>query len=180
MITIKDKNGKEYQFEDMDGYEVYTIRDERIVGSFKQRNILEPVTWLLNGKPAHYIQRPNKLTPFDEYKELKKAHSEGTIIEVLYYGKEWKVWNDFELCFSKDSKYRIKGGISLESWNKHKELIKAWWDGAEIEIQIHDEWYKAGESWNNNSKYRIKPITKKMTVAELEKELGYTIEIVKE
>lgn len=50
--------------------------------------------------------------------------------------------------------------------HKHAELIKAWADGAEIEIysSYDNEWirYSEGEnpSWGENYEYRIKPETK--------------------
>jgi hypothetical protein len=42
----------------------------------------------------------------------------------------------------------------------HAEVIKAWADGAEIEVgDEHGNWFKAAESlsWNPNVKYRVKP-----------------------
>jgi hypothetical protein len=47
--------------------------------------------------------------------------------------------------------------------HKHSELIKAWADGAEIEVlDNHMEWQDIGaySSWNEQSIYRIKPQSK--------------------
>jgi hypothetical protein len=48
--------------------------------------------------------------------------------------------------------------------HKHAELIKAWADGAEIEIELligaslKPEWYEDGSpEWHKDRKYRIKP-----------------------
>ncbi len=40
----------------------------------------------------------------------------------------------------------------------HSELIKAWADGAEIQIKFYDGWRDCRPiDWNPNSEYRIKP-----------------------
>ena len=43
--------------------------------------------------------------------------------------------------------------------HKHAELIKAWADGAEIEMLLSSGWEKVSNtpSWFNDRKYRIKP-----------------------
>ena len=43
--------------------------------------------------------------------------------------------------------------------HKHAELIKAWADGAKIEVfYSEDEWEEiANPTWNPDAKYRIKP-----------------------
>ena len=44
--------------------------------------------------------------------------------------------------------------------HKHAELIKAWADGAEIEIGVDEEWIAFDNdeySWNQGYEYRIKP-----------------------
>jgi hypothetical protein len=51
--------------------------------------------------------------------------------------------------------------------HKHAELIKAWADGAEIEVynQIGDCWYSATVPlWDERNQYRIKPEPKKVLV----------------
>ena len=41
---------------------------------------------------------------------------------------------------------------------KHAELIKAWADGAEIEVLDNDSWRESKfPSWNDGLSYRIKP-----------------------
>ena len=46
----------------------------------------------------------------------------------------------------------------MKTPHKHAELIKAWADGAEIEVYLDDEWrYTTSPSWANDHKYRIKP-----------------------
>jgi hypothetical protein len=47
--------------------------------------------------------------------------------------------------------------------HKHCELIKAWADGAEIEILSDDEWcFIKHPSWYKNTEYRIKPAESKL------------------
>lgn len=43
--------------------------------------------------------------------------------------------------------------------HKHAELIKAWADGAEIQVLVRDgEWVKTPyPEWNEDTEYRIKP-----------------------
>ena len=41
---------------------------------------------------------------------------------------------------------------------KHVELIKAWADGAEVEVLDNDSWRESKfPSWNDDLSYRIKP-----------------------
>ena len=93
----------------------------------------------------------------DKFKDLKQAFTEGAIIE---YRKDypWDVtinptwWTDYE--------YRIKDDISISSWQAHKDLIKQWGDGAEIEVKISkDNWASlpSNPNWNAFKEYRIKP-----------------------
>jgi hypothetical protein len=43
--------------------------------------------------------------------------------------------------------------------HKHAELIKAWADGAKIQIKLHGEWYDVEGfiKWYEETQYRIKP-----------------------
>jgi hypothetical protein len=42
--------------------------------------------------------------------------------------------------------------------HKHAELIKAWADGAEIEVKVNGDWEHAKKpSWAEFTEYRIKP-----------------------
>nr|DAS98787.1 MAG TPA: hypothetical protein [Caudoviricetes sp.] len=53
--------------------------------------------------------------------------------------------------------------MTREEYNKHKELIEAWGNGAEIQYyyKILEEWLDIeNPSWNIDIKYRIKPTTK--------------------
>lgn len=55
--------------------------------------------------------------------------------------------------------------------HKHAALIKAWADGAEIEVKVYavDKWVDpgiGGPSWHPNSEYRIKPEPKSDVVEE--------------
>lgn len=73
----------------------------------------------------------------DPYKELKRVYKEGAIIQN----------NNFDLMdnicyFCPDQDYHIKGRISIECWDKHKEAIKAFWNGETVLRQdIDDEFY---------------------------------------
>lgn len=50
--------------------------------------------------------------------------------------------------------------------HKHAELIKAWADGAEIQIEASEErWVDNYPLWNPSFKYRIKPKTIKYRAA---------------
>jgi hypothetical protein len=46
----------------------------------------------------------------------------------------------------------------MKTPHKHAALIKAWADGAEIELKDGKDWRAISEpSWNRNMEYRIKP-----------------------
>lgn len=63
---------------------------------------------------------------------LKKAFEEGAIIESN--GARYTGWlTNPAPNFGKDKEYRIKGGISIEAWNKYKDVIKHWWNGGQVE-----------------------------------------------
>ena len=96
---------------------------------------------------------------YDKLGDLKKAFDEGAIIEFYDdLNEEWISINDEPFC-GKKCRYRIKDGISIESWEAHKELIKAWWDGAIIEFYWNSDesWATILEPcWDYYSKYHIK------------------------
>lgn len=51
--------------------------------------------------------------------------------------------------------------------HKHAELIKAWADGAEIEIKFYEGWRDCRPiDWNENAEFRIKPEPKPDLVVE--------------
>jgi len=46
----------------------------------------------------------------------------------------------------------------MKTPHKHAELIKAWADGAEIEIKFYEGWRDCRPiDWNENAEFRIKP-----------------------
>ena len=46
----------------------------------------------------------------------------------------------------------------MKTPHKHAELIKAWADGAEIEIRMEECWYTVYDPiWDSNDTFRIKP-----------------------
>ncbi len=95
------------------------------------------------------------LTKHDPLKELKKAYSEGAIIE--FKTKVIGNWVVSTLQWDIDYEYRIKGGISIASWDMHKDLIKQYWDGVEIEIWYGgNTWDKVTPTWMVTSTYRVK------------------------
>ena len=185
MLSIKDKNGNEYKFEDHPKYDVqlHFIIENKIIGSFIPcPGVVSAFTISFNGNSHTWSGTSINLTPYDKLKDLKKAHSEGAIIEFYSIaGGKWLDADNNKPVWHKHTNYRIKGNISIESWAVHQDLIKQWGEGAEIEV-----WY-AGEDWEDvtgaawlpNEIYRIKQ-AKEMTLAEISKELGYEIKIVKD
>ena len=118
---------------------------------------------------------------YDKFRELKRAYSEGAIIEVNDIFDDWKVLSKprWELGTS----YRIKSGIGIKEWDKHKEVIKAFWNGEEIEwihegIMIGYEICPA-PVWHVDVEYRVKEANE-LTIKEIEKLTGLkNIKIVK-
>lgn len=47
----------------------------------------------------------------------------------------------------------------MKTPHKHAELIKAWADGADIEVKgpLDKEWYPSKPDWHDELEYRIKP-----------------------
>jgi len=93
----------------------------------------------------------------DKWKDLKQAYSEGAIIEY----QEKFIWNiTTNPIWYTDYEYRIKDGISIASWNKHKDLIKQYWNGAEIERYYSTikggTWLPSKYFWYVNKEYRAK------------------------
>jgi hypothetical protein len=96
---------------------------------------------------------PSNWSVSDKFKELKEAHREGAIIQI-WNNIKWQIvipeWHETE-------KYRIKDGISLSSWNTHKEVIKAHWEGKDIEFKRSDYWrISLVPEWYIDCLYRIK------------------------
>ncbi len=93
----------------------------------------------------------------DKFEDLKKAFAEGAIIE---YRKEYPWYVTINPTWRTDYEYRIKDDISISSWQAHKDLIKQWWDGAEIERHhpTANTWdIKNSPEWHTNATYRVKP-----------------------
>jgi len=180
MLSIKDKNGNEYKFEDHPEYDVelHGIRNNRIIGSYLNFNAVSLFSINFEGGSQNFTLKPISLTPCDKFKELKKAHSEGAIIEFYStIDMKWLATDNNKPTWGKHTNYRIKDNISIESWEVHKNLIKQWWDGAEIE-SLTGSWSVDTPNWYTNCPYRVK--VKEMTLTEISKELGYDIKIVKE
>jgi hypothetical protein len=100
----------------------------------------------------------------------------GEIFEVEKVGRPcgpgWEVW------FTKGTWLCCADLVLLPKFpnppHKHAELIKAWADGAEIEIQQYDgSWGTSTHpQWTEERKYRIKPqkSEKELKIEELEKQ----------
>ena len=118
-----------------------------------------------------------------KFKDLQKAFNEGALIEY----KGAYPWDEVVPTWDDDFMYRIKGGISIASWNAHKDVIKAYWNGEDIQMEVMFKGWKDITDKSNGeplrffagNNYRVKPI-KELTLDELEKELGYKIRIVGE
>ncbi len=124
---------------------------------------------------------------YEKFRELKRAYSEGAIIEVNDIFSVWKVLSKprWELGTS----YRIKGGISIKEWDKHKEVIKAFWNGEDIVFKPNKNtpWDETvtfegtGPSWFVDFEYKVKEITNELTIKEIEELTGLkNIKIVKD
>ena len=170
-----------YVFEENSGYsiELHAVRGDRIIGSIRRSGgSISPLIWDFNGNCKSWTNVEVNLTPYDKFKDLKQAYDDGAKIE--WYSDRW---NDMHNCvWSEYTTYRIKGGISIESWNTHKDSIKAYWGGAVIEYKskVDSKWWVDDcREWNTAYNYRIATHIKKMTVAEINCALGYEVEIVK-
>jgi hypothetical protein len=121
------------------GKEIFTIKDE------PHPTFIKPELWEI----------------YDKFANLKKAYTEGAIIECRPIGcKEWEVNND--PLWVNDVEYRIKDDITIEQWNIHKDVIKAYWKGKLIEFRVDEslDWsdsFPGTQSWCTDYKYRIKP-----------------------
>jgi hypothetical protein len=123
----------------------------------------------LDNSHLYSFSEPEKWKIYDKFTELKRAHSEGAIIECSTQGGiNWFAIDPYE-GFSDSYEYRIKGNINIKQWDKWKDLIKAWWDGTEIEIfdTFSNKWIDIYEpSWATHCEYRIKPSQWEMKPAE--------------
>jgi hypothetical protein len=121
----------------------------------------------INGSMLYMFNDLNAWEIYDKFEDLKKAHAEGARFEFFD-----ELTGKFKFIahpnWQPNKEYRIKDNISLESWNKHKDLIKAWWDGAEIEFKAYNGSWKETDSlyWWADVEYRIKPSKWKMEPAK--------------
>jgi len=109
-------------------------------------------------EPAYYgFTNPTRWHVFDKFEDLKRAYAECAVIE---FHSEREGWFELTLPIWRDNNiYRIKDGITIEQWDEHEELIKAYWEGAEIEVKYRptDGWSPAqSPQWHVGVEYRIK------------------------
>jgi hypothetical protein len=97
-----------------------------------------------------------------KHKELIEAFKQGAKIE--WFDEADKKWYDvLNPSWFHSINYRIKPQPQPETKmnkpHKHADLIKAWADGAKIQVFITSsgEWANANPSWDPNSCYRVKP-----------------------
>jgi len=121
------------------------------------------------------------LIPYDEFKDLKRVQSEGAIIEMYWrVPEEWRGGKGGTYSWTRPrSKYRIKGGISIASWDIHKEHIRAWWEGSSLFCKgyIGGYWTEVKElngqpSFFCKLQYKTEEPETVMTIDEIAKELG--------
>ena len=170
--------------------ELHSIRDKRIVGSYiNKRGVIVPFTVDFTGEPQMYAGPYSiRLTPYDKFADIKRAERDGAVIEFLdetdLRVSKWMVLfcpisSNYPL-----SSYRIKDGISIKQWDKHKEAIKAYWDGYEIEYKFKNEdWDIAGfiPTWSIENHIYRKKESIEMTIKQIEKQLNIkNLKIVKE
>jgi len=156
--------------------------------------LIEDITSYIGGGKSEYSIHLTKdlklslsdkepyLIEVDSLRDMKRVKSEGARIEAYINSGRWEekeplAWN-LQL-----ERYRILDGISIESWDAHKDVIKAFWEGAEIEWECNDGlWFKSPiPTWGINVKYRVKPTTKRVTLKEVAKMYNVDhIEIVEE
>jgi hypothetical protein len=102
-------------------------------------------------------QQETKMT--DKHKELIEAFKQGAKIE--WFDEADKKWYDvLNPSWFENVNYRIKPQPQQET-NKHvhADMIKAWADGAKIQVYIprSDTWIDANPSWDPKFQYRVKP-----------------------
>ena len=170
-LKVTDENGKVYEFEYIEGIELLAIREDiglakRIIGyNITICGLISPKTWNINGECCSWVDEKIGLTPYDKFKDLKRAYSEGAIIE--YWSDLYDEWREPKKTplWANDNKYRIKGNLTIEQWDYHDhEVIKAWWEGKPIEFRQKgkkEDWYTTYRqvdiiAWRLDYEYRIK------------------------
>ena len=170
------------------GYSKGMMGEELAKGSYPIQAIYEVISsrslqadlsfWLRDKK---ILEDCNLLWKHDDpFKDLKRVFEEGA--SIIIAGVKYQKGEFRSLRWDYDiDRYKIKDNISIEQWDKHKEVIKEFWNGAEIEcFSLHDDtgWYNTrGQSlWTTCLKYRVKPKVEEtvMTIREIEAKHGYT------
>ena len=154
----------------VDGY-----GNKRIVG-YRIDKLIKPCTWTIDGISVRGTACD--LIPVDKFKELKQAYKDGAIIGVQnkkgdFCSIEKPLWLD--VC-----KYLIKGDIGIAQWNRHGEVIKAFWRDEEIQYESEGCWFSAtSPDWSLTFEYRVKPTTQELSIAEISERLGYEVKVIK-
>ncbi len=96
-----------------------------------------------------------------KHEELIKAWADGAGIE--YYSTKERKWVLHNPVWETELDYRIKGDISIEAWDKHKEVIMAQWEGKDVQFFNSSDTFQTITStvgntrWIADKKYRISP-----------------------
>ena len=113
---------------------------------------------ILENSVGYDFSRPENFEIYNRHEDLKRAYEEGSKVERFdTYSETWREVTcepDWKFYFE----YCIKGGISLPRWKAHKDLIKAYWEGAKIEyLGEVGVWREVDNpSWRECIKYRVK------------------------
>lgn len=111
-------------------------RENLIILGYHRNNIgtVIPTAWNIDGEPQY--NTAVKLIPYSYLSDLKRVYKEGARIEMSKKGTKHTYYNIYNPKWDCNPDfYRIRGGITIEQWDKHKEAIKAYWDGKKIEIK---------------------------------------------
>jgi hypothetical protein len=125
-------------------------------------------TWCDTSAPLWYEDNSYRIKPKPQ-QETKRTDKHETLIEAFNQGAkiEWfsetdKKWYDaLNPSWFHDINYRVKSQPQVKT-NKHvhADLIKAWADGAQIQVYLErsEVWIDASPpSWDTKFKYRVKP-----------------------
>jgi hypothetical protein len=174
------------KYETIDGYPARIICDDLENVSYPiavayQTKDGEAVESLTEDLKKYVDSKEPFLVEVDTLRDLKRVKSEGARIEVDCGNFGWQE-KDYLTWTAEPEKYRILGGISIESWDAHSPEIKAFWNGAEIVEEIDGLLYGTKyPTWDINKKYRVKPTTKKVTLKEVAEQFNVDhIEIVED
>jgi len=155
------KNEKEIYEAFLKGYELINVAS-KIVIRMKDGFICDA-----NGKRVSIdFSYPEMWETNDYWYLLRQAHKEGAIIEYKPCNeRRWKVNQD--PLWVEGIDYRIKEGITIKQWETHKDSIKEWWEGAQIQWSNDgSNWYNTQEpSWEEERYFRVKSKEWKMEPA---------------